>query len=188
MKNEKFNRKDLVSITGLIIAIIALLFGNNLYERSTGHSVFSPKTPTPVFVPTVISSVTPVSATAEATNWAFVLEYRFPVGFWTAGAHSYSFAWTCPNEVPDSVTRNFTVSDNFPPVLGDVYLRWSSLRVGDPWGESVEGINPSQSTVASVVWDTITKSEAEWRASNCAGTVSWDGGAAETLAGVPFQH
>jgi hypothetical protein len=124
----------------------------------------------------------------EATNWAFVLEYHFPSGFWSVGTHSYSFAFTCPNEAPDSVTRDFTVSDNFPSISGDIYLRWSALRVGNPWGEIVDGINPSQSTVASVAWDTITKSEAEWRTSNCTGTISWDGGATEPLTGISFQH
>jgi len=128
------------------------------------------------------------NSSPELTNWAFALEYRFSAGFWSVGTHSYSFAFTCPNEAPESITRDFTVSDNFPLISGDVYLRWSALRVENPWGEIVDGINPSQSTIASVAWDTITKSEADWRTSNCTGTISWDGGATESLIGKPFQH
>ncbi len=128
----------------------------------------------------------------ESTNWAFALERHFPAGFWSAGTHSYSLAFTCPNDPSndpsDSTNRDFTVSNDFPLISDDVYLRWSALRVGNPWGEIVDGINPSQSTVASVAWDTITKSEAEWRISNCTGTISWDGGATEPLTGVSFQH
>ena len=127
--------------------------------------------------------------TTETTNWVFTLEYRFPTGFWSTGSHSYSFAFSCPNETPDSVTRDFTVSDNFPPISGDVYLRWGSQKIGNLWGEVVEGINPSQSTVAAIVWEGLTKSEADWRASNCQGTISWDSGATESLsAQIPFQH
>jgi hypothetical protein len=168
-----------------IAAIVACVAGVLVvpeFRRWAGLEQSNPP-PTPT---TVVGSQELVPA--ESTNWAFVLEYRFPAGFWSAGTHSYSFAWTCPNEVPDSVTREFTVSDDFPPISGDVYLRWSSLRAGNPWGELVTGINPSQSTIASVAWDMITKSQAEWRASNCTGTISWDGETTTSLAGIPFQH
>lgn len=128
------------------------------------------------------------STSTKTPNWAFTLERRFPPGFWSVGTHTYTLAFTCPNEAPDNITRDFTVSDNFPLLSEDVYLRWSALRAGDPWGKIVDGINPSQPTVASVAWDTITKSQADWRVSNCTGTISWDGGAPEALNGVPFQH
>lgn len=131
---------------------------------------------------------TQISPTNELTNWAFSLERHFPAGFWSAGTHSYSLAFTCPNESPDSITREFSVSNDFSLISGDVYLRWSALRIGNPWGEVVDGINPSQPTIASVAWDTISKSEADSRISNCTGTISWDGGTVESLTGVSFQH
>jgi hypothetical protein len=75
-----------------------------------------------------------ISPTNELTNWAFALERHFPAGFWSVGTHSYSLAFTCPNESPDSITREFIVSNDFPLISGDVYLRWSALRIGNPWG------------------------------------------------------
>ena len=180
----------IVKIIGLIVAILALITA--IVALSTEviklKRELPPEAPTTIFAPTIISPTNEEPATAESTNWSFALEKRFPAGFWSAGTHSYSFAFACPNEAPDSVTRDFTVSNSFPAISGDVYLRWSALRVGNPWGEIVDGINPSQSTIASVAWDTITKSEADWRTSNCTGTISWDGGAIESLTGTPFQR
>lgn len=123
------------------------------------------------------------------TNWVFTLEYPFPSEFWSTGAHSYSFEFNCPNEVSEGVTREFAVSDTFSLVPGNVYLRWGSQKVGSLWGEAAEGINPSQPTIAAIVWDGIPQSEATWRAANCTGTISWDGGAKQPLTPqTPFQH
>jgi hypothetical protein len=173
-----------IAILGLITAIVVLLTEVIKLKRELPS-----ETPTIVVVTNTVPSSNLASATAESTDWAFTLEKRFPAGFWSNGTHSYSFAWTCPNEAPDSVTRSFTVSDSFQPITGDVYLRWSSLVIGNPWGDVVEGINPSQATIAAIAWKTITKSEADWRAANCTGTISWDGGTEEPLIShVPFQH
>ncbi|MBL8092428.1 MAG: hypothetical protein JNJ43_18995, partial [Anaerolineales bacterium] len=60
---------------------------------------------------------------------------------------------------------------------------------GSPFGDTVEGINPAQSTVASIAWDGMTKSVADTRASTCTGAISWDGGKKEPLMPqIPFQH
>ncbi|MEK9136628.1 MAG: hypothetical protein AAB393_05850, partial [Bacteroidota bacterium] len=167
------------------IRVVAL--GDSQAAVSTSPTTTSQPTRTVAVAPTVQPTVQP--QVTEATNWAVTLEYSFPAGFWSAGTHQYSLTWLCPGEAPDSITRDFTVSDNFALVTGDVYLRWSALRKGNPWGESVEGINPSQPTVAAVAWNLITESEAEWRAAICTGTVSWDGDAPQPLiAQTPFQH
>ncbi len=172
-------------ILAFIIGIGFIVFG---LWRDTYSLVTSQPAATPIWQ-TTPSSPSQESATAESTNWAFTLEYRFPAGFWSTGTHQYSFEWSCPNETPDSTTRNFMVSDNYPMTTGDVYLRWSSLKIGSPFGDAVEGINPAQPTVASIAWDAITKSEADSRALNCTGTISWDGGAKEPLTPqIPFQH
>lgn len=128
-------------------------------------------------------------STTNETNWVFTLEYPFPAGFWSTGTHTYSFEFYCPNELSEGVTREFTVSDTFSLVSGDVYLRWGSQKIGSLWGEAAEGINPSQSTIAAIVWDGIPQSEANWRVSNCTGTISWDGEAKQPLTPkTPFQH
>lgn len=135
---------------------------------------------------------TPASSqpsTTNDTNWVFTLEYPFPAGFWTSGTHSYSFDFICPNELSENITREFIAADTFSLVDGDIYLRWGSQRIGTLWGEAAEGIHPSQSTIAAIVWDSISQSEANWRASNCTGTISWDGEAKKPLTPqTPFQH
>ena len=147
-------------------------------KMSDSYSEKCPNTPNPD-QPTTTNDV----------NWVFTLEYPFPAGFWSAGTHTYSFEFYCPNELSESVTREFIVSDTFSLVSGDVYLRWGSQKAGSLWGEAAEGINPSQSTIAAIVWDGMTQSEANLRASNCAGTISWDDGAKQPLIPqAPFQH
>lgn len=137
----------------------------------------------------VLSTNTPVNISAsDSTNWVFTLEYRFADRFWTSGTRWYTLSWTCLGESPSKAKHNFTVSDDFPLIPGDVYLQSSVLRRGDPWGTQVNGINPSQSTVASVVWEKITKTEADWRVSNCIGNVTSDSGTVTILTGKLFQH
>jgi hypothetical protein len=182
-------------VVGLVVLAVAIVLGILFFKPDTGASLAQNTIAT---VPSVIPSnefaspETPVAslapATAEPPTWAFVLEKSFPAEFWSVGSHTYSFAWTCPGEAPESVTRYFSVLNSFPVISDNVYLRWSALRVGNPWGEIVDGINPAQPTVAAVAWNNITKSEAEWRISNCTGTISWDGGASELLTGVSFEH
>jgi len=140
-----------------------------------------PALPPATVRPTLAPPTQAQPATAGPAHWAVPFEYRFPAGFWSAGIHQYSLVGSCSGEAPGSVTRDFTVSDNFAPITDDVYLRWAALRKGNVYGEPVEGINPSQSTVAAIVFDATTESEAELMAANCTGTVSWDGGAPQPL-------
>ena len=182
----------LLAIGGSLFALFAT-GANSAFQSTTQRTAIDP-TPDMAQEPTQKAAPTPQPTTAAPptdtgpANWAVTLEYRFPTGFWSAGAHQYSLTWLCPDGASDAVTRDFIVSFDFAPVTGDVYLRWAALRKGNPYGEPVEGINPSQSTVAAVAWNLITKTEAEWREANCTGTVSWDGGAPQpTIPQSPFQ-
>jgi hypothetical protein len=173
MKSPSMNERKHHILIDILIGLIVTVVGGVIVAYIIQDARFKP---------------TEESLNTETLNWAFVLEYRFPAAFWSSGTHQYSFTWLCPNEAPDSVTREFRVSENFAPITDDVYLRWSSLRVGSPFGDEVQGINPSQTTVAAVAWNQITKSEAEWRAANCTGTVSWDNEETQPLtAQKPFK-
>lgn len=70
MKNNRNNKSNLVGFLGLVIAIITLLFGDNLYERLTGRPLSLPKlsdTPTeftsPSFDPNNEQTPTGIPAT-----------------------------------------------------------------------------------------------------------------------------
>lgn len=135
-----------------------------------------------------LPTTTTESTSTETPTWSFFLEYRFPSAFWSPGTHQYTFSTICTNESPDSMTREFLVSEKYPLITGDVYLKWSALRAKTYFGDIVEGINPSQSTVAATAWNQITKSEADWRAANCTGTILWDNGTPQPLTPLqPFQ-
>ncbi len=135
--------------------------------------------------PTAIPQAQLPSNSTETPTWSFFLEYHFPAGFWSPGTHQYTFSTICTNEAPESSTREFVASESYSLITGDVYLKWSALRAKTYFGDIVEGINPSQSTVAATAWNQITKSEADWRAANCTGTILWDNGAPQPL--TPLQ-
>lgn len=167
---HEFKTGDAIATLGIVVSIILAI------------SV-RPQPPQP--------SPTPISTFASGpANWAVTFEDRLPINSWSIGLHQYTLSTKCPGEAPGSVTNNFTVSDSYAILPGDVYLRFAGIRKSKTYGaEPVDGINPSQPTVGVVSWDQITKSEANWRAANCTGTITWDGGTAQTLiAQNPFQH
>jgi hypothetical protein len=159
------------------------------------HTATLTNTPTPTNTPTNTPTITNTPTAAplitprgESSNWVFVLEKRFPAGFWSVGPHSYIYTVECPYEPPATIKFNFTVRDSFPIYPGDVYLRLVALRIDNPWGPVVYGIHPSQPTVASVTWPDITLFEADWRLVYCTGTFSYDGNDPELLTGEIFQR
>ena len=133
---------------------------------------------------------------AENPNWAISFEYRFLDNYWSVGTHEYTIESFCPNVEIDeagthggSNTQTFEVSESAALLPGDVYLRISGLKDKPLDAESVEKINPFQTTTA--VWTLIemTQEEAELATTDCTVTISWDGGPSKLLKpGFPFQR
>jgi hypothetical protein len=178
--------KKLLRWLGIALMAVALVWAG--YEW--GHQTLQPAPGGLSTAPHTESSPNPASTLDPSASWTATLERRIPIPTWTLGTHRYTLNATCVGEQPGSVTLDFTVSDAYPIVPGDIYLRWGGLRKEKTYGaEVVDGINPAQPTVAVVTWDGIVESEAKWDATNCTGTVSWDNGTPLPLMGqAPFQH
>jgi hypothetical protein len=131
--------------------------------------------------------------TPESANWAVTFEYRFPPGSWSIGTHQYHFDFSCPSDILDNngtATNDFSVSDTYPSTPTEIYLRWGGVRTSklvNP--QAVNGVNPSQTTIAVLTWSEVTKSIAERIAATCNATVNWDGGTPQPLIPqTPFQY
>jgi hypothetical protein len=197
-RKSPIDGKFVVAVLALAVALMALFYGaGQCKDRQNSPPWMTPALNIVCANPTVtspppISTIppSPGSTMAEPTNWAVTFDYRLPLEAWSVGLHQYTLTSKCPGEEYPNATNSFTVSDNYESLPGDVYLRWAGLRKSKTYGaEPVEGINPSQSTLGVVTWDQITKSQAEWRAANCSGTITWDGGTPQPLtAQTQFQH
>lgn len=137
------------------------------------------------------STATEIPTFTETPNWAISFEYRFPAGFWSVGTHEYTLEGSCPNlkDASGIWTNTFDVAENAPLLPGDVYFRLGGLRDASLDAQTVERINPQQTTTAAWSLIEMPQSDAELAVRDCTVTITWDGGIPKQLtSGLPFQR
>ncbi|MEK7809409.1 MAG: hypothetical protein AAB571_10075, partial [Chloroflexota bacterium] len=155
--------------------------------------------PTATPVPIILSTLPPASPTTaptvanEQSNWVIAFIYNFPAGFWSEGTHQYTLVEVCPQQGLPLVTsctypNSFQVSKSAPLLPNPVYIRVGGLVNNMFVGGGVGAIHPSQPTIAVLRFINLTRSAAEI-AKSCKSTISWDGGAPQSLIPQePFQR
>jgi hypothetical protein len=163
---------------------------------STPTATLSPTvTPAPIILPTLLpaSPTTAPTAANEQSNWVIAFIYNFPAGFWSEGTHQYTLVEVCPQQGLPLVTSgtypgSFQVSKSAPLLPNPVYIRVGGLRDNMFAGGGIGAIHPSQPTIAVLRFINLTRSAVEI-AKNCKSTISWDGGAPQSLTPQePFQR
>jgi hypothetical protein len=192
-QKDSSQTKLFLGIIGVLAIIILLLLGWRITKlQFLGVELAPPETPTLTPFATNTSEIpSSIPEMTELTNWAITFSYRFPSGFWSIGTHEYTLENDCPNlkDGSGSWTKTFDVSENAALLSGDVYLRLSGLRDGPLESNSIESINPMQTTTASMSLIEMTRSDAELAFKDCKVTVRWDGTSPQLLTpGLPFER
>lgn len=107
-----------IKIIGVIVALVVLLFGDNIYQQITGHSVYEKVTPLFATETPSVSSPSPISAVALADNF-------------DSSNSSYDRAiWECFN---DCDSASILLKDGALSLLQRGNEGYTSLRSRSKW-------------------------------------------------------